>query len=43
MRNNLDGNVTKSCRMNMQFMFECVLCWLALTANHSSKDALCEL
>jgi len=30
MRNNLDGNVVKSYRMNMQFMFECVLCWLAL-------------
>jgi len=26
MRNNLDGDVTKSYRMNTQFMFECVLC-----------------
>ena len=25
-RNNLDGDVTKSCRMNTRFMFECVLC-----------------
>jgi len=30
MHNNLDGDVTKICRMNTQFMFECVLCWLAL-------------
>jgi len=30
MRNNLDGDVTKSCRMNTQFVFECVLCWFAL-------------
>jgi len=28
MRNNVDGDVTKSYRMNTQFMFECVLCWL---------------
>jgi len=25
-RNNLDGDVTKSYRMNTQFMFECVGC-----------------
>jgi len=30
MRNNLDGDATKSYRMNSQFMFERVLCWLAL-------------
>ena len=29
MRKNLDGDVTKSYRMNTQCMFECVLCWLA--------------
>ena len=28
MRNNLDGDATKSYRMNTQFMFECVLRWL---------------
>jgi len=33
MRNNLDGDVTKSYRMNTQFMFECVLGWLALGSN----------
>jgi len=33
MRNNLVGDVTKSYRMNTQFMFECVLCWLALGSN----------
>jgi len=33
MRNNLDSDVTKSYRMNTQFMFECVLCWLALGSN----------
>jgi len=26
MRNNLGGDVTRSYRMNTQFMFECVLC-----------------
>jgi len=26
----VNGDVTKSYRMNTQFMFECVLCWLAL-------------
>ena len=26
----LDGDVTKSYRMNTQFMFECVLCWFVL-------------
>jgi len=26
MRNTLDGDVTKSYRINTQFMFECVLC-----------------
>jgi len=31
MRNNLDGDVKKGYRMNTQFMFECVLGWLALT------------
>jgi len=30
MRNNLDGDVTESYIINTQFMFECVLCWLAL-------------
>ena len=30
MRNNLDRDVTKSYRMNAQFVFEYVLCWLAL-------------
>jgi len=30
MRNNLDGDVTKSYRMRTQFMFDGVLCWLAL-------------
>ena len=30
MRGNLDGDVVKNYRMNAQFMFECVLCWLAL-------------
>jgi len=30
MRNNLDGDVTRSYRMNMQFILECVRCWLAL-------------
>ena len=30
MRNDLDGDATKSYRMNTQFMFECVSCWLAL-------------
>jgi len=29
MRNNLDGDVTKSYRMNTQCMFKCVVCWLA--------------
>ena len=29
MRNNLDGDVTKSYRMSTQFMFQCFLCWLA--------------
>jgi len=33
MRNNLDGDVTKSYRINTQFMFECVLCRLALGSN----------
>jgi len=32
-RNNLDGDVTKSYRMDAQFMFECVLSWLALGSN----------
>ena len=30
MRNNLDGDSTKSCRIDMQFMFKCVVCWLTL-------------
>ena len=30
MRNNLDGDVTKSYRINTLFMFECVLHWFAL-------------
>jgi len=30
MHNNLDGDVTKSYKMNTQFMFECVRCWFAL-------------
>ena len=29
-RNNLDGDATKSYRMNTECMLECVLCWLAL-------------
>jgi len=29
-RHDLDGDVTKSYRMNTQFMFECVLCWFVL-------------
>jgi len=33
MHNNLDDDVTKSYRMNAQFMFERVLCWLALGIN----------
>jgi len=33
MRNNLDRDVTKSYRMNAQFVFEYVLCWLALGSN----------
>jgi len=33
MCNNLDGDVTKSYRMNTQFIFECFLCWLALGCN----------
>jgi len=33
MRNNLDCDVTKSYRTNTQFMFECILCWLAFSSN----------
>jgi len=40
MRNNLDGDVTKSYRMNTQFMFECVLCWLALGSSVATFDVL---
>jgi len=35
MRNNLDGDVTKSSRMNTQFIFECVLCfWQGCQIGH---------
>jgi len=39
MRNNLDGDVTKSYRMNTQFMFECVLCWLTLGSSRGATSS----
>jgi len=30
MHNNLNGNASNNYILNTQFMFECVLCWLAL-------------
>jgi len=40
MRNKLDGDDTKSYRMNMQFMCECVLCWFALGSHKYNSNSL---